>query len=269
MAQFITYSASKSNVIKAPEISVLVPVMNEAGNIRALIDEICDTFRDRKFEIIYIDDGSTDETILELQTCLSQVEELRVFRHKRRSGQSVAIRTGLLASRAPLIAILDGDGQNIPHDLLKLEDALLSLRPKSGMAGGVRQDRKDSAIKKFASRRARNVRSWLLKDSHPDSGCGIKIIDREVFLRLPFFNHMHRFMSVLVLREGGVVIEVPVGHRARDKGKSKYGILDRLLVGISDIIGVMWLLRRANHPEEVTEITQNNLKKNSNNNTIK
>ena len=269
MAQFITYSPSKSNVIKAPEISVLVPVMNEAGNIRALIDEICDTFRERRFEIIYIDDGSTDETLLELQTCLSQVEELRVFSHKRRSGQSVAIRTGLLASRAPLIAILDGDGQNIPHDLLKLEEALLSLRPKSGMAGGVRQDRKDSAIKKFASRRARNVRSWLLKDSHPDSGCGIKIIDREVFLRLPFFNHMHRFMSVLVLREGAVVIEVPVGHRARDKGESKYGILDRLLVGISDIIGVMWLLRRANHPEEVMEITQNALKKNSNNNTIK
>ena len=113
------------------------------------------------------------------------------------------------------------------------------------------------------------MQSNILKDSHPDSGCGIKIIDREVFLRLPFFNHMHRFMSVLVLREGGVVIEVPVGHRARDKGKSKYGILDRLLVGISDIIGVMWLLRRANHPEEVTEITQNNLKKNSNINTIK
>jgi dolichol-phosphate mannosyltransferase len=109
-------------------------------------------------------------------------------------------------------------------------------------------------MKKFASRRAKNLRGWLLKDSHPDSGCGIKIVDREVFLRVPFFNHMHRFMSVLVRREGGVVIEVPVGHRAREQGNSKYGILDRLLVGISDIIGVMWLLSRTNHPEEIKEI---------------
>ena len=265
MVQFITYPENKPQVGKAPEISVLVPVMNEAGNIRPLIDEICDTFRGRAFEIVYIDDGSTDETESELENSLSQVKELRVLRHKKRSGQSVAIRTGLLASRAPLIAVLDGDGQNIPSDLLALESALQSVRPKMGMAGGVRIGRKDTAMKKFASRRAKNLRSWFLKDSHPDSGCGIKIVDRDVFLRLPFFNHMHRFMSVLVRREGGIVVEVPVGHRARDKGISKYGILDRLFEGISDMFGVMWLLKRTNDPEEIIEITQNNLKNNATN----
>ena len=263
MAQLITYTENSSHAVVAPEVSVLVPVMNEAGNVRPLIDEICDTFLGRPFEIIYIDDGSTDETQAELRKCLSEIKELRVLRHKKQSGQSVAIRTGLLASRAPLIAVLDGDGQNIPADLLALEKALSASRPNMGMAGGVRQGRKDSLIKKFASRRAKNLRSWLLKDTHPDSGCGIKIVDREVFLRLPFFNHMHRFMSVLVRREGGVVIEVPVGHRAREQGNSKYGILDRLLVGISDIMGVMWLLSRTNYPEEIKEIAIKTLNNNA------
>ena len=263
MAQLITDKENSSHAVVAPEVSVLVPVMNEAGNVRPLIDEICDTFLGRPFEIIYIDDGSTDETQAELRKCLSEIKELRVLRHKKQSGQSVAIRTGLLASRAPLIAVLDGDGQNIPADLPALEKALSASRPNMGMAGGVRQGRKDSLIKKFASRRAKNLRSWLLKDTHPDSGCGIKIVDREVFLRLPFFNHMHRFMSVLVRREGGVVIEVPVGHRAREQGNSKYGILDRLLVGISDIMGVMWLLSRTNYPEEIKEISLKTLNNNA------
>ena len=235
---------------------MLVPVMNEAGNVRPLIDEICDTFLGRPFEIIYIDDGSTDETQAELRKCLSEIKELRVFRHKKQSGQSVAIRTGLLASRAPLIAVLDGDGQNIPADLPALEKALSASRPNMGMAGGVRQGRKDSLIKKFASRRAKNLRSWLLKDTHPDSGCGIKIVDREVFLRLPFFNHMHRFMPSLVRRNGGAVIGVPVAHRPRQVGNSKYRILDRLIVGISDVLGVMWLLRRAPAIGVVAELGQ-------------
>lgn len=263
MAQLITYTENSSHAVLAPEVSVLVPVMNEAGNVRPLITEICDTFLGRPFEIIYIDDGSTDETQAELRKCLSEIKELRVLRHKKQSGQSVAIRTGLLASRAPLIAVLDGDGQNIPADLPALEKALSASRPNMGMAGGVRQGRKDSLMKKFASRMANNLRSWLLKDTHPDSGCGIKIVDREVFLRLPFFNHMHRFMSVLVRREGGVVIEVPVGHRAREQGNSKYGILDRLLVGISDIMGVMWLLSRTNYPEEIKEISLKTLNNNA------
>ena len=263
MAQLVTYTENSSHAVLAPEVSVLVPVMNEAGNVRPLITEICDTFLGRPFEIIYIDDGSTDETQAELRKCLSEIKELRVLRHKKQSGQSVAIRSGLLASRAPLIAVLDGDGQNIPADLPALEKALSASRPNMGMAGGVRQGRKDSLMKKFASRMANNLRSWLLKDTHPDSGCGIKIVDREVFLRLPFFNHMHRFMSVLVRREGGVVIEVPVGHRAREQGNSKYGILDRLLVGISDIMGVMWLLSRTNYPEEIKEISLKTLNNNA------
>jgi len=252
-----------------PDISVLVPVMNEQGNIRPLIDEIAAVYAGRSFEIIYVNDGSDDGTADELKSAATAVKQLQVLTHEKRTGQSAALRTALYRARAPLIAVLDGDGQNIPADLPALEAALLNIRPAQGMAAGVRVARKDTGMRRWASAFARSVRRALLGDDHPDSGCGIKIVDRDLFIRLPFFNHMHRFMSVLVLREGGVVIEVPVGHRARDKGKSKYGILDRLLVGISDIIGVMWLLRRANHPEEVTETTQNNVKKNSNNNTIK
>ena len=265
MTHFITAPLNNSHAVSAPEISVLVPVMNECGNIRPLIDEICDSFKGRAFEIIYIDDGSSDGSGAELLNALQDVAELRVLHHKKRCGQSVAIRTGLLAARAPLIAVLDGDGQNIPSDLPLLEKALLAARPEKGMVAGVRQGRKDTVAKKIASRMARKIRLWLLNDSHPDSGCGIKIIDREVFLRLPFFNHMHRFMPALVRREGGVVIQAPVRHRARQQGNSKYRILDRLLVGISDIMGVMWLSKRTNHPEEITETLLNK----SNKKTIK
>lgn len=238
----------------SPEISVLVPVMNEQGNIRPLIDEIVAVYQGRAFEIIYIDDGSDDSTPDELARAAAEIDQLRVFTHQRRSGQSAALRTGLRAARAPLIAVLDGDGQNIPSDLPALEAALLDIRPAQGMAGGVRVARKDTGLRRQASAFARGARRSLLRDDHPDSGCGIKIVDREMFLNLPFFNHMHRFMPSLIRGEGGTVLAVPVGHRARTAGQSKYGILDRLLVGIADIAGVIWLLRRRANPGQIVEV---------------
>ena len=250
----IDYIGTIMPVTAPPEISVLVPVMNEQGNIRPLIDEIVAVYTGRQFEIIYIDDGSDDGTADELSRAAAEIDQLRVFTHQRRSGQSAALRTGLLQARAPLIAVLDGDGQNIPSDLPALEAALLDMRPAQGMAGGVRVARKDTGIRRQASAFARGARRSLLRDDHPDSGCGIKIVDRELFMKLPFFNHMHRFMPTLVRGEGGTVLAVPVGHRARTVGQSKYGILDRLIVGIADLAGVIWLMRRRAHPGAVTEL---------------
>ena len=194
-----------------PEISVLVPVMNEQGNIRPLIDEIAAVYAERHFEIIYVNDASTDGTSADLTEAQKHIPQLRVLHHQHRSGQSAAVRTALLAAKAPLIAVLDGDGQNIPCDLPALEAALLAARPARGMAGGVRVTCKDTALRRQASAVARWLRRSLLKDDHPDSGCGLKVVDRDIFVNLPFFNHMHRFMPALVRREGGCVIAVPVG----------------------------------------------------------
>jgi len=241
------------------EMSVLVPVMNEAGNIRPLIDEIAAVLAGRTFEIIYVDDASTDASPAELADSAAAVKQLRVLRHEHRAGQSAAIRSALLRARGELIAVLDGDGQNVPSDLPHLEAALLREVPPGsggvGMAAGIRAKRRDSAVRLFASRAARWIRRTLLADTHPDSGCGIKVLHRSLFLQLPFFNHMHRFMPSLVQRHGGVVIGVEVAHRARVRGTSKYRILDRLIVGISDIVGVIWLLRRAPRQGQVTEMT--------------
>ena len=246
-------SAPASNSI---EISVLVPVMNEAGNVVPLIDEICAVFKGRQFEIIYIDDASSDDTAAELSALLDKVPQLRVLRHTTRAGQSAAIWSGLWQARGGLIGVLDGDGQNVPADFLALETALLNQGGSLAMAAGIRQHRNDSSARLLASRAAKWIRASLLSDTHPDSGCGIKILPRRLFLQLPFFNHMHRFMPSLVRRHGGSVIGVPVAHRPRQVGNSKYRILDRLIVGISDLLGVIWLLRRAPVPGVVTEFIQ-------------
>ncbi len=241
-----------------PDISVLVPVMNEQGNIRPLIDEIAAVYAGRSFEIIYVNDGSDDGTADELKRAAAAVKQLQVLTHERRTGQSAALRTALYRARAPLIAVLDGDGQNVPADLPALEAALLAETGATGgvgMAAGIRARRQDSQMRLLASRAARWIRRSLLADTHPDSGCGIKVLHRSLFLQLPFFNHMHRFMPSLVRRHGGVVIGVDVAHRPRLRGTSKYRILDRLVVGISDIFGVIWLLRRAPRQGEVSEVT--------------
>ena len=251
-----TSSAAKAP--RRPEISVLVPVMNEAGNIRALVGEICQALKGRGFEIIYIDDASNDDSDAELAACLVETKELRVLRHERRAGQSAAIWSGLMAARGRLVAVLDGDGQNVPGDLPALEAALAAhpalAAGDMGMAAGIRQRRRDGVMRLFASRVARMIRRTMLLDTHPDSGCGIKVIHRALFVQLPFFNHMHRFMPSLVRRHGGFVVGVDVSHRARKRGVSKYGILDRLLVGLGDVFGVIWLLRRAPRQGRVAEM---------------
>ena len=247
---------AKKRVTKVLDISILVPVMNEAGNIRPLISEICDAMVGRQFEIIYVDDASDDATAEELLAILGDVPQLRVLRHTERAGQSAAIRSGLLQANGTLIGVLDGDGQNVPTDFPALEAAMTDAS-KDGlmvMAAGIRQRRNDSPIRLLASRGAKWIRASLLGDTHPDSGCGIKILPRDLFMQLPFFNHMHRFMPSLVRRHGGIVIGVPVAHRPRVVGASKYRILDRLLVGVSDVIGVIWLLRRGPAQGFVTEV---------------
>lgn len=237
------------------DISVIVPVMNEQGNIRPLIDEICEALSGRDFEIIYIDDGSDDGSAAELETARQEIAALRVLRHEVRAGQSAAIRSGLLRSYGKLICVLDGDGQNVPADLPHLIDQLESVRPERGMAGGVRTKRQDSYMRRKASLVARFIRKTMLRDTHPDSGCGIKVVDRDIFLQLPFFNHMHRFMPSLVRRAGGTVLAVPVAHRARGAGASKYTNLNRALVGIVDILGVIWLLARSDKSSSVQELS--------------
>lgn len=251
-------ASGKNVVVQSLDISILVPVMNEAGNIRPLIDEICAAFANRSFEIIYVDDASDDATAEELVAALADIPQLRVLRHFKRAGQSAAIRSGLLQANGTLIGVLDGDGQNVPADFSALEAAILDASKQGAlvMAAGIRQSRNDSAMRLIASSVAKWVRASLLADTHPDSGCGIKILPRALFIQLPFFNHMHRFMPSLVRRHGGVVLGVPVAHRPRMVGVSKYRILDRLLVGFSDVLGVIWLLRRAPKQAGVSEVVK-------------
>jgi dolichol-phosphate mannosyltransferase len=233
------------------DLSVVIPIKNEAENIALLVSEIraaLDGFID--YEIIFIDDGSDDASIAEIGRVAVDTPCLRLARHTRNYGQSAAIRTGVKAARAAWIATLDGDGQNDPADIPKLW--LLGVAV-SGTAplliNGCREKRQDSWEKRWASRIANQIRRRLLGDDTPDTGCGLKLFPRALFLDLPYFDHMHRFLPALVLREGGRVHSVSVNHRPRRGGVSKYGVLDRLGVGIVDLLGVMWLTRRAARPQ--------------------
>jgi len=233
-------------------VSVVVPVHNEAGNIRPLVVEILAALTGRvsSFEIIYVDDASTDDTPAELARLLREVPELRVLRHGRQSGQSTALLTGVLHAHHDWIATLDGDGQNDPADIPKLIDRLgQGEQPPPRMLSGWRTQRNDTWLRRFSSRLANSVRSRLLQDHTPDTGCGLKLFDRALFLRLPYFDHMHRFLPALVQRAGANMESVPVSHRPRVCGTSKYGIHNRLWVGIVDLLGVMWMLRRAKLPD--------------------
>jgi dolichol-phosphate mannosyltransferase len=234
------------------KISVVVPVHNEAENIVPLIEEIVNALSQAKaYEIIYIDDGSTDHTEAILKHALQQFKTLRVFHHQQGCGQSTAIQTGVKAAVHPWIATLDGDGQNDPADIPRLYEVLISKREtisNLSMVAGWRNKRYDSAWRLFSSKVANGVRSSLLGDNTPDTGCGLKIFSRDKFLELPYFDHMHRFLPALILRAGGHVISEPVNHRSRTKGHSKYGTLDRLWAGLIDLSGVIWLQRRAKLP---------------------
>lgn len=233
-------------------LSVVVPVRNEEDNIAPLIAEIrsaLDGVVD--YEIVYVNDGSTDATLQRLAEIKQTCPQLRVIRHEKSCGQSTAVRSGVKAAKGDWISTLDGDGQNDPADIPKL---IAALEPGVELVGGNRRHaRRDTWIKRVSSVVANGVRSRMLSDSTPDTGCGLKLFSRAVFLDLPYFDHMHRFLPALVIRRGGRVVSVPVNHRPRERGVSNYGTLDRLMVGIVDLFGVMWLQRRAKQPEASEE----------------
>jgi dolichol-phosphate mannosyltransferase len=238
------------------DISIVIPVRNEAGNIAPLVAEIGAALNGiAAYEIVYVDDGSIDSTAAEIRRQQAALPRLRLIRHARSYGQSAAIRSGVKAANGGWIATLDGDGQNDPADipaLWRIAREACGDRPEARlMIVGHRGRRQDSWSKRRASAVANAVRRRLLRDDTPDTGCGLKLFPRALFLDLPYFDHMHRFLPALVLRDGGVVRSVPVNHRPRRRGVSKYGVLDRLGVGIVDLFGVMWLRRRFVVPELV------------------
>lgn len=224
-------------------ISVVVPVKDEAGNVGPLAREIAAALKGAPHEIIFIDDGSSDGTAEALAALKPEIPELRVLRHARNLGQSRGIRSGVKAAKGDVIVTLDGDGQNDPADIPKLL-AALGAEPQLGMVSGVRVKRKDTASRRLASRLGNGLRNQMLGDGAADTGCGLKAFRREAFLDLPYFDHIHRFLIALVLREGWHVRYVPVNHRPRLSGRSKYTNFGRLLVSIHDLLGVRWLQRR-------------------------
>ena len=237
------------------ELSVVVPVKDEAGNVVPLAREIAAALTGQSYELIFVDDGSTDATAREL-TALKGEFPIRIMAHGRNLGQSRAIRTGVRAATGATIVTLDGDGQNDPADVPRLVAAFraASSNPLFAMIAGERKKRKDTAAKRFASRFANAFRRAALKDTAADTGCGLKVFRKEAFLALPYFDHMHRYLITLMLREGYEVRFMPVGHRPRAAGRSKYGNLDRALVGIVDVLGVRWLQRRFKGPDAPREL---------------
>lgn len=237
----------------APRVSIIVPVYDEEGAVAALAREIADAFEDIDHEILFIDDSSRDATAARLRDLAAAIPRLRVLSHRRNAGQSRAIRTGVLAARGPIIVMLDGDGQNDPADAPRLVRILLDGPSGLGLVGGERVKRRDTLARRLASLAANAVRRQLLKDEAVDSGCGLKVFRRDAFLRLPFFDHMHRFLPALMLREGFAVAFEPVNHRPRQSGHSKYTNLGRLWASTSDIAGVIWLQSRLRDPGDVNE----------------
>lgn len=236
-------------------VSVVIPALNEAGNIGRLIEETYAAIpRDRLAEVIVVDDCSTDATGEEVKALIRVHPNLRYLRHGARSGQSAAIRTGVLAASAPIIATMDGDGQNDPRDIPSLLAGLgASLGDGPVMVSGVRARRQAVGSRKLASVIANRIRNAAFKDNCPDSGCGIKVYWREAYLRLPFFTSMHRFMPALFLMNGHRVAYQPVNDRARQAGQSKYTNLNRALTGLYDLFGVVWLRKRTKTPRIVED----------------
>ncbi|MBI2235852.1 MAG: glycosyltransferase [Magnetospirillum sp.] len=232
------------------EISVVVPVKNEADNILPLVAEVAAALTGKaEFEVVYVDDGSDDATAARLAEAAGLYPFFRSVRHRTSCGQSQAVATGVRHARGLLIATLDGDGQNDPADLPAMLERWRSLADRDRvMISGWRAKRQDNGLRRLSSKVANGVRSGMLKDDAPDSGSGIKLLPRALFLDLPRFDHMHRFMAALVKRAGGRVEWIKVNHRPRERGVSKYGLWNRLGVGIVDLFGVMWLMRRARNP---------------------
>jgi dolichol-phosphate mannosyltransferase len=238
-----------------PAISVVVPVRNEAGNVAPLVAEIAAALQGRAFEIVYVNDGSTDGTEQELLRLMAERPWLRQIKHAQSCGQSAAIRTGVTMARAPIIATIDGDGQNDPAFIPKMIAVLEDGAPRIGLVAGQRVGRKASGFKKLQSRIANAVRGAVLKDGTRDTGCGLKAFRRDLFLSLPYFDALHRFLPALVRREGFDIGYVDVVDRPRHSGVSNYGFFDRLWVGILDLAGVWWLIRRKKRVPQSQEIT--------------
>jgi dolichol-phosphate mannosyltransferase len=233
------------------DLSIVIPVRNEAGNIAPLVAEIGAALDGKgvEYEIVYVDDGSDDATAAEIIRLRAGNARLRLVSHAKSCGQSAAIRSGVKAARAAWIATLDGDGQNDPADIPSLwQIAKAAPAEPPLLIAGHRATRRDSWSKRRASKIANAIRRRMLHDDTPDTGCGLKLFPRALFLDLPYFDHMHRFLPALTLREGGIVRSLPVNHRPRERGQSKYGVFDRLWVGIADLFGVMWLCRRKSLP---------------------
>lgn len=239
-----------------PTVSVIVPVRNESGNIAPLVAEIEAALTGRSFEIVYVDDGSTDATEAELRVLTAKRPLLRQIRHVTSCGQSAAIRTGVRAARGAIIATLDGDGQNDPAFIPILLDVLEGGDPRLGLVAGQRVGRKASVFKRMQSRVANAVRATVLKDGTRDTGCGLKAFRRDLFLALPYFDGLHRFLPALVRREGYEVGYVDVVDRPRRHGLSNYGFWDRLWVGILDLAGVCWLIRRRKRVPQAEEVNR-------------
>ncbi|HET7085248.1 MAG TPA: glycosyltransferase family 2 protein [Rhizomicrobium sp.] len=237
----------------APLVSVVVPVKDEAGNVAPLAREIAAALKGEAHEILFVDDGSRDGTAGALTALKTALPQLRVLRHARNLGQSRGIRSGVQAAKGGIIVTLDGDGQNDPADIPQLLSRLRA-EPELAMVSGVRVKRQDSASRRLASRLGNGFRSALLGDGATDTGCGLKAFQRQVFLDLPYFDHLHRFLIAMVLREGGKVAYVPVNHRPRLTGASKYTNIGRLLVSVQDLLGVRWLQRRHRGPADIEEL---------------
>ena len=246
--------ADAQAMLPAPVLSVVVPVRNEEANIQPLIAEIRAALAGIEHEVVYVDDGSTDGTAAQLLMAQAGAAQaglpgaLILRRHRSSCGQSAAIVTGVRAARGAWVATLDGDGQNDPADIPAL---LARAQAEPGgllLVAGHRTRRRDSWTKRQSSRVANRVRAALLHDATPDTGCGLKVFRRAAFLELPCFDHMHRYLPALFIRAGGQVVSVPVNHRPRTRGQSNYGTLDRLWVGLFDLVGVAWLQRRWKRP---------------------
>jgi dolichol-phosphate mannosyltransferase len=237
-------------------VSIVVPVRNETDNIAPLIAEITAALDTRwNYEIIYVNDGSTDATAERLESAMKERKNLRQLRHAVSTGQSAAVRSGVRAARGAIVATLDGDGQNNPVFLPALISAIEQGGELTGLAAGQRVGRKDTGFKKLQSRIANTVRNGILRDGTRDTGCGLKAFRRDVFLALPYFDGLHRFLPALVRREGYGIVYVDVIDRPRHSGVSNYGFFDRLWIGIMDLAGVWWLIRRKKPTPEVTEVT--------------
>ena len=255
-ASLYNWSSPTDNDQTGPDLSVVVPMYNEAENAPILVREIADALQGYSFEIVVVDDRSSDKTRQILGHLRADIPQLRVICHSANAGQSRSVRTGIIAAKAPIISTLDGDGQNNPADIPALFGQLTRKGAPDNlvMVAGERQKRQDSKAKLYASSFANKVRQRLLDDGAKDSGCGLKVFYREAFLRLPYFDHVHRYLPALIRRDGLKVEFCPISHRPRLHGVSKYNNLQRGFVAIRDLMGVLWLKARSRHPGKISEL---------------